>query len=149
MMAPDASWRSPRTTESETVSVATRMREPSRIPHCPRGLESAAVPVERHLLHDCRNPLAANLYLERRSFRSGIDRHVGRSDRNSQCRAHRSASHFPTWLSFGEDRITVSRERPFGCSEPNELSLQTLLLLLRESVATDEVSLLHFHKPAE
>src|SRR3954463_3901535 len=84
---------------------------------------AAAVLVERHLLHRRRNALAADLNLDRRSFRGRPGWNVGGADRHAECRAHRSAPHFPARLTVGEHRVAVPRKGSLACREPDEASL--------------------------
>src|SRR6185436_4671565 len=119
--APETSCLSPRTTESETVTTATRIyrfalndlsqglqpkansvqrvagsRSVQRVAsHRSVPVDSTSQPasffVERHFHDRSWNPFPPNLYLQRRSFRCKLGRDVCSPDRNAECRTQRSA----------------------------------------------------------
>src|SRR5687767_10143216 len=97
-------------------------------------LQPAAVFVERHLLHGGGDALAADLDLEQRSFGGRFGWEIRGADRNSQRRAHRSASDLATRLPGSEHGITVARERALGRRESNQPARESLLLLTHERV---------------
>src|SRR6185436_17366138 len=100
--APETSCLSPRTTESETVTTATRIRREAGRGKREAGSQPTALFVERHFDNRRWNALSANFDLQRRSFGCKPGRDVCSPDRNSERRTQRSASDLPTRVTARE-----------------------------------------------
>src|SRR5690349_7680229 len=128
--APDVSWRSPATTESDTVTTATRIRREARGERqkAPRA-QSASVLVERHV-HDRRwNPLATDLDFQSGAFDCRRCRHVGCPDWNPQRRAHGATPHLATRRAVHVRGISVAGERSLAGCESDQPASNALLFL--------------------